>query len=340
MTPPVSHRRHFAWWLVAILLVLPGVARRASGQALDPDFPPEQQLAGAIDSGSLVAVRRMLDAGADPNTPYDGATPLVRAIVRSKSYVVQLLCQYGATVDARDDDGWTPLFWAIARGETKIAGLLIEHGANIRSLETRHLQSPLHVAAAHGHTPLVVLLMKQGAPLELRDRFGETALSEAAFGGHAQVVDLMVKQGLAVEWPLHVAAGLGDRQRALELIRGGADINAPTRGWQNTPLAYAVGGGQLEMAKWLVEQGAAIDSRNVAGATPLHIAAGHERTEIARWLVERDNSLTRALDNEGLTPREWSRNETIRQLLAPTTAAADPRGSQRNTARSSGDSGG
>jgi ankyrin repeat protein len=333
MIPLLSRQSLFAG-VIAVAAMCWAVPS-AQGQGLDPDIPAEQQLAGAIDSGSLVAVRRMLEAGADPDRPYDGATPLVRAIVRGKSYVVRLLCQHGAKLDARDSHGWTPLFWAAERGETKIARQLMERGANAKTLEGRHLHSPLHVAAAHGHLPLVELLLERGSPLAHRDRFGGTALDEAAFGGHADVVSLLVKQGLAVEWPLHVAAGLGNRQRVEKLLDEGAEVNAPTRGWKNSPLAYAVGGGQLEVARLLVEQGADVDTRNVAGATPLHIAAGHGRVEIAQWLIEQDESLRAAVDNEGLTPLDWSRTGAIKQLLEPKGTASDQRSPQgSNTARS------
>ena len=120
---------------------------------------------------------------------------------------------------------------------------------------------------------------------------------------------------MKIQWPLHVAAGLGQRERIEQLLADGVDVNLPTRGWKNTPLVYAVGGGNLEIVRLLVERGARIDARNAIGATPLHVAAGQGHTEIAAWLLEQEQSLRTAVDDEGYTPLDWARSDAIRQLF-------------------------
>ncbi len=306
-----------------LALLLLACASFAAGQDLEDVIPLEQQLAAAIDSGSVVAVRRVLAAGADPNAPHEGTTPLVRAVRRGKSYVVDLLCREGAQVSTSDSEGWTPLLWAIDRGEERVVRVLLKQGADANATEPRHGLSALQAACGRGESSLAGLLLAHGARWEHTDRWGGNCLEEAAFAGHAEVVELLCEQGMEVQWPLHVAAGLGQRQRVEQLLAQGVDANLPTRGWKNTPLSYAVGGGQLEIVRLLAEHGAQVGAKNAVGATPLHVAAGQGHAEIAAWLLEREQSLRTAIDNEGYTPLDWSRTDAIRQLLGPTGTATD-----------------
>ena len=314
--------------------------------AIDPssaqvaeDIPPEQHLAAAIDSGSVVAVKRVLEAGADANTPYEGTSPLVRAVLRGKSYVVDLLCRHGAKVTASDAAGWTPLLWATERGERRVVEVLLKHGADVNVTEPRHQLSALQTACGRGHLSLAELLIEHGARCDHADRFGGTCLEEAAFAGHAKVVELLRQRGMQLEWPLHLAAGLGDRPRVDKLLAAGADVNRHAGGWQNTPLGYAVGGGQLEVAQLLVEHGARLDARNAIGATPLHVAAGHGHAEIVAWLIEKRQSLSTVVDNEGYTPLDWSQHDRVRQLLEPETTATDHSENATRSPQRAGNSG-
>lgn len=308
--------------LVLVLVIL-GSTSAGLGQGLDDVIPLEQQLAAAIDSGSVVAVRRVLAAGADPNASHEGTTPLVRAVRRGKSYVVELLCREGAKVSAADSEGWTPLLWAIDAGEERVVRVLLKNGADANTAEPRHHLSALQTACGKGGASLARVLLDHGASWEHTDRLGGNCLEEAAFAGHGDLVELLCQQGMKIKWPLHVAAGLGQRERVEKLLDEGVDINLATPGWENTPLGYAVGGGKLEIVRLLVERGASIDARNAVGATPLHVAAGQGHMEIAAWLLEREETLRAAVDNEGYTPLDWSKSEALRQLLGPTGTAKD-----------------
>ena len=308
--------------VILSLLLLPTVV--AAAQPPEEVIPVEQQLAAAIDSGSVVAVRRVLEAGGDPNLPYEGTPPLVRAVRQGKSYVVDLLCRQGALVTTRDSEGWTPLVWAAERGEERVMRVLLKHGANPNATEPRHELSVLQMVCGNGNEAMARLLLQHGARWQHTDRLGGNCLEEAAFAGHAPLVELLRQQGMAVEWPLHLAAGLGQRERVAELIAMGADVNQPTGGWENSPLAYAVGGGQLEVAQMLVEHGARIDTRNAVGATLLHVAAAYGHVEMVVWLLEGQQDLRTAVDHEGYTPIDWSQSERVRQLLEPQAVSTGP----------------
>ncbi|MEM2790511.1 MAG: ankyrin repeat domain-containing protein, partial [Thermofilaceae archaeon] len=52
-------------------------------------------------------------------------------------------------------------------------------------------------------------------------------------------------------------------------------------------LHKAVFRGHLEVARFLVENGADVNARNIDGMTPLHLAVFRGHLEVARFLVEK-----------------------------------------------------
>jgi ankyrin repeat protein len=83
-----------------------------------------------------ITVAKLLDRGADPNSPSSrGATPLMMAAASDHPdpAIVRMLLERGARVDARDDEGRTALDWALMQGETDVAGLLRQTGSPVSS---------------------------------------------------------------------------------------------------------------------------------------------------------------------------------------------------------------
>ena len=117
--------------------------------------------------------------GADPHVQgYEGAIPLHSAAMYEKFVVVQKLIEYGADIDARDEDGCTPLYWA-SRGthfkDGSVLRLLLERGADVNA-QADDGSTPLHRASAYGTLEVVRFLLEHGADVEAVDRNGETAL--------------------------------------------------------------------------------------------------------------------------------------------------------------------
>ena len=56
-----------------------------------------------------------------------------------------------------DDHGFSPLHWACKEGHIKIVEMLIRRGARI-NVTNMGDDTPLHLAAAHGHRPIVQLV--------------------------------------------------------------------------------------------------------------------------------------------------------------------------------------
>ena len=69
------------------------------------------------------------------------------------------------------------------------------------------------------------------------------------------------------------------------LIEHGADVNSKDRDWY-TPLYWACYKENIELVKLLLEQGADVDSKNKKGETPLYWACKKGNTEIVKLLLE------------------------------------------------------
>ena len=108
-------------------------------------------------------------------------------------------------------------------------------------------QRPLQIAAAHGRTRAVAVLLDHGSDLEAVDHNGRTALHSACHEGEYDV--------------------------ARQLIARNANVNASDNNG-NTPLHDVVEWSpeQIELVRLLIQSGCEPGSQNKDGETPLDIA--------------------------------------------------------------------
>ncbi|XP_026856782.2 ankyrin repeat domain-containing protein 27 isoform X1 [Electrophorus electricus] len=147
-------------------------------------------------------------------------------------------------VNSSSVDGFTPLHVAALHGHTALLALLIHHGANINS---RNGQSatPLHLACQNSHVQVVTSLLQCNAKLNKRDQFGNTPLIQACLKGHEETVALLLPSGASVN--------LANNQG-------------------NTALHEAVRGGHQTLVELLLQAGALTHLRNKRQRTPLDCA--------------------------------------------------------------------
>ena len=68
------------------------------------------------------------------------------AAMNNSALSVQILCQHGADVNAKDGRGKTPLYIAASSNLKEIVQILCQHGADVDA-KNFEFQSPLHIAA-------------------------------------------------------------------------------------------------------------------------------------------------------------------------------------------------
>ncbi len=105
--------------------------------------------------------------------------------------------------------------------------------------------------------------------------------------------------------PLHQAAMRGDIERIQELIESGANVNAKDlAGW--TALHFAAWQETEEMAKLLRKAGADIDAKDTRGWMPLHVAAWNGKKEVSAFLLDSGAAID-ARDWNGKTPLDLAK---------------------------------
>jgi ankyrin repeat protein len=158
----------------------------------------------------------------------------------------------------------------------------------------------LHVAVENGRADVAALLLGAGAdpnhPSGMYD--GWTPMLIAAGRESRELVDLLRSHGAEVDaWE---AAALGDLPRLSEIVGRHPAVVRERRANQAPPLHFAA---TVDVARFLVAQGAALDALDKYGATAARSAAYGRRSRrpVARFLMdvsgESDVWLLAALDD-------------------------------------------
>ncbi|KAM9354818.1 ankyrin repeat domain-containing protein 66 [Pholidichthys leucotaenia] len=122
-------------------------------------------------------------------------TELHQAAAAGDFYQVEELLRQNKCSPNQKDIDWsdkTPLHWAAAKGHTKIVRILIEHGAR-PCLRTEHGWTPAHFAAESGCLDVLRLLHSLHAPIDKEDCCGDKPVRLAEIYGHHDCVRFLKK---------------------------------------------------------------------------------------------------------------------------------------------------
>lgn len=151
---------------------------------------------------------------------------------------------HGEPVNSRDSLNQTPLSLAASHGHEALVRLLLQKIAHVDQ-KSGWLDAPLLHAAKQGSEAIVKILLDRGANIEPSPHRCETPLSNAAREGHVAIVKLLLDRG----------ANFQSRRHRCE-----------------TPLSNAAKKNHKAIVELLLEKGADVESKDKAGETPLHNA--------------------------------------------------------------------
>lgn len=218
----------------------------------------------------------------DLNEVYRGSYAIHLAIMRGMSGVVDALLARGVRLDMLDGDGRSVLYLPIKLGQQLVLRKLAtadrqQAGVSVLNIRDAQGQTPLHYALQHGADDVVSELLGLGADPAHADLEGNTPLHAAVLANaiipallDKAPLDARNKQG---ETALHMAVSANAKDMVAELLRRGADVNASTYVTRFTPLCYAVVGGNQALVDVLLRSGASPQVQDVKGDSPLHFAA-------------------------------------------------------------------
>jgi ankyrin repeat protein len=138
----------------------------------------------------MVNASRELEAGADPNfknaashTALHLAVSVATGPGSDSAKMVALLVNAKADPAMQDKWGRTPVHWVAKEGNLEALQALLQLGGAsdpALKLVDEDQRTPLHIAAAFGHVPLVETMVARGADVSAVDAIGSTALHMAA----------------------------------------------------------------------------------------------------------------------------------------------------------------
>jgi len=130
------------------------------------DGAAETALHGAAWVGDMFEVRRLIEAGTDPDILDSiGETALFGAAASAEVEVVAYLLSVGARHDLHENTlGLTPLHWAASHGGVETLRLLIEAGADPNA-QDHHGRLPVDLAHQYGKGEHVAYLKTVGPPI-------------------------------------------------------------------------------------------------------------------------------------------------------------------------------
>ena len=230
----------------------------------------------------------LLWAKADSNVAdQEGNTPLHVAAKNDSLPVTGILLAFGADPHIENKHGQVPLAIAEEREDTNVASHLSEWEA----------KKAVFYAAAFGSPQLVRDLISSGGDANFSDNYGTTPLAIAAQHGQTENMRILVEAGANIRcedaegWTLaHAAAhSLSLTTEALELVLSwGFDINKPDNDG-DTPLHIAAFDGNAMIVSHLLAKGAVVEVRDKEGKTPLDFARQKEHEDVVELLKAQRN---------------------------------------------------
>jgi len=237
-----------------------------------------------------------------------GKTALHHACAKLDEEAVTAILAAGTAVSTRDGAGLTPLATAYLSPDksacARIASQLIlakaeptrgefayfETAVLKRNLSMRFEEgrTPLHIAAATGHTGFVQYLLDAKVPVNVKDVSSSTPLHEAVRNGRIDCAGLLLAAGAdpnqkdsSGNTPLHLVMPVASRSEMFtKLLAARADPNQKDS-YGETPLHIAARLGMSEdIIRALIDAGADTNERNKKGVTPLALAI--ERKQLAQ----------------------------------------------------------
>ena len=183
-------------------------------------------------------------------------------------------------------DGDTLLHSAVRQGDLANAQrLILKQDISVNDVNASY-ETPLHLACALGHKPIVHLLATNGADMYKRDCYNNAPIHRAVAKGHVEVVNLLIATyscdpkitGYQGRTLLHIASAVGNIKLITTIIEEYEISPLAADAIGQTPLHIAACHGQEEVVSLLITKyNSPVDCRTSFNDTPLHLACycGH-----------------------------------------------------------------
>ena len=258
--------------LFEILLELVDVNARSP----NPDEDGACPIHIAALKANKLALEKLLNKGASiETTDKEGLTPIFYAVQSKNLEIFLYLIEKGANLFHVEKQGRTLFYWAASLGRIEMLDLLIEAGLDPNAT-TKLGRTALSKSGWNGSVEITKYLLSiPTINIDIKDTRGRTALHNAVWGSAGGREGRKMGQN-----------SKDSPECARLLLAKGCDIEAQDNGG-NTPLCIACSTYSPESLKLLLEHGANMLYLNYKGQNPYHQALGRGNVELAKYLVDR-----------------------------------------------------
>ena len=245
------------------------------------------EMHAASMTGDLERLKQIADSDdVTPDSDPQGFSPLHHAAEAGHTEVVRFLLQHRANPLSKSRHQSLPSHLAAEAGRhlvvkelLKAAPELVKHGGGTQN------RTLLHIAAANGHTNLLLQLQKLDANFYARQADGSTALHGAVQNGHVSATDLLLNHFPTLvneaDFAGHEAAYEAARGGSAKILRSLLQARANTDSKAQQSLTYwAAHGGHTFLLQFLFSE------LKVQKPPPLEVSMGNAKSEaVANYLA-------------------------------------------------------
>ncbi|KAJ8686975.1 hypothetical protein QAD02_022769 [Eretmocerus hayati] len=307
----------------------------------------------AVERGCLEIVENILQRAPDINSHKNVERLDCRVLHQHDEVfkkILDTLLQYGISIKL--DDLFNPKFFhcTIREGYTRIVQDFLDCGANVDMLcdiSPDEGFTPIHSAMKYNQNEVAELLIKHGADVNIRDRFGKVPIFYAIENNNSKVLDILFSTNQDVEIDLELlkmAIDKGYVEVIKALLQFGADVNTSDT-YGRTPLLFSVLSKENELCErlshehnsddddikgkitqLLLSKGALTEAQVVkTGATALHVATQRGYIEVVKNLLGHKANVN-AKRKDGVTAIQlavYNSHAKIVQMLLEYGASCD-----------------
>ena len=234
-------------------------------------------LHSAAAHGRTEAVHELIKLGAIKSVVASNyGTPLHQAALNGHVETVEAMLVRGCPIDMVSSGGATVLHSAAQRGHVEVMRVLVSRGCDVNA-EKANGCTPLHSAAGRGRTEAVRELIRPGATKSVVTGNYGTPLHQAALNGHVETAEVLLEDDTYEPDLSTINVASSEVQTDCSLISVCDSVG-------ETPVMYAVQGGQVGMVKLLTTKGGDITDRDTHSVSTFeHCFVGGHASKLCQF---------------------------------------------------------
>ncbi|KAK2756672.1 hypothetical protein FQN54_005117 [Arachnomyces sp. PD_36] len=276
--------------------------------ALSHEKDENNPLIWAVRNGHLSVVQKLLAQEVYEKHAYRtrlilGTTSIHEAVIHRNDDALRLLLPHRAFISLRNSHRETPLMVAVGCNNIAAIRILLDAGAGMDHRPLQQWSRAVHKAGCEGSEGALQVLLDNAVSKGWvpQDSTYKNMLGAVARRGRSSMIRLLCDRGYDIQSGLafHEACCNGNMETVEIFLEQGTDVNI--RHLDDTVLYMLASGENVELVRYLVDHGAAVNAVCKDNNTPLHEAVAEGTVEMVKYLLSAGANFA-AENGQGHTP--------------------------------------